>query len=64
MTPAVPTATTMAEIVTAIGQIVGGAVDWMGDYLSVLYSNPIMLFWVILGVVGLGIGLIRRMIRL
>lgn len=54
----------MANIVNDIGTIVGGAVDWMGDYLTVLYSNPIMMFWVILGVVGLGVGLIRRMIRL
>lgn len=58
------TALTMEQIVTHIGTIVTGAVTWINAYLGVFYSNPIMLFFVIMSVVGLGIGLIRRMIRL
>lgn len=55
---------TMQQVVENIGLIVNGAITWINAYLGVFYANPIMLFFVIMSVVGLGIGLIRRMIRL
>lgn len=56
----------MSTIITNVGTIVTGAIDWMGDYLSVITAsgNEILLLFVLIPVVGLGIGLVRRMIRI
>lgn len=56
----------MAGLVTAVDAIVTGAVGWIGDYISAIgqSGNEILLFFMLIPVVGLGVGLIKRMISL
>jgi len=55
---------TMEALMTAIGTIVTQAISWIGDYVTVITSNPLLLAFVVVSFVGLGVGLIKRMIRL
>lgn len=54
----------MATITTAITEIVTAAITWITSYIGVVMSTPLLLFFVVMSVVGLGVGLIRRLIRL
>lgn len=53
----------MADILASIGLIVTSAVTWVGSYLTVIVSNPILLMFVVISFVGLGIGIISRLFR-
>lgn len=55
---------TLASILTDIGSIVTSAVSWMGSIVTFITSNPLVLMFVVLSVVGLGIGLLRRVLGL
>lgn len=56
--------TAIEVILTSVSSVVSSAVTWMGSFLSTITSNPLLLLFVIIPFVGLGVGLIRRMIRL
>lgn len=58
------TAMTMESLMTAVGTLVTNAVTWIGDYVTVITENPLLLCFVIVSFVGLGVGLINRLIRL
>lgn len=55
----------MADIITAVGSIVTGAVSWMGSFIGTITAagNEILLLFVLLPIVGLGIGLLKRMLH-
>lgn len=55
----------MATILTSVGNVVTSAVGWMGSFLGTITAagNEILLLFVLLPIVGLGIGLVKRMIR-
>lgn len=53
----------MADVISAISSIVTGAIGWVGDYVDVITSNPLLLAFVVVSFVGLGVGLLRRLIR-
>lgn len=57
-------AVTLSSILTDIGSIVTSAVSWMGSIVTFITSNPLVLMFVVLSVVGLGIGLLRRVLGL
>lgn len=59
-----PTAGTLAAIISDIGSLVTGSVSWIGSFVGAITSNPLILMFVIVGFVGLGVGLIKRLIRL
>lgn len=54
----------MATILTNVGSIVTAAIGWMGDFVSAITStgNELILLFVVIPVVGLGIGLLKRLI--
>lgn len=54
----------MADILSAVGSVVTAAVGWIGSFVTVITSNPILLIGVIVGFVGLGVGLIKRLMRI
>ncbi len=56
--------TTLSSLVGEVSTIVTGAVGWIGDYVGAITGNPLILMFVIIAFVGLGVGLIRRLIRL
>ncbi len=49
-------------ILTAIGSVFASAVDMVGDVASTIIEQPILLIFAILPVVGLGVGLFKRLI--
>lgn len=54
----------MSTLLTDVGSIVTQAVTWIGQYAGAITSNPLIEMFVIVGFVGLGVGLIKRLIRL
>lgn len=60
-----PVLTGIALILKNVGDVITSAVTWMGSFLSEITAegNEILLLFVLVPVVGLGIGLCRRMLR-
>lgn len=57
-------AVTMDTILTNIGSLVTQAITWVTSFVNVITANPLLELFVITSFVGLGVGLIRRIIRL
>lgn len=53
---------TVATILESAGQIVTEGLSWVTETAGIITSTPLLLMFVVLGLVGLGIGLIRRII--
>lgn len=54
----------MASIIADITSLVTAAVSWISSYVTVITGNPLLLIFVIVAFVGLGVGLIKRLIKL
>lgn len=56
----------LSTILTNIGSVITSAISWMGDYLSLITTsgNEILFVFTVIPLVGLGIGLVQRMINL
>lgn len=61
MSPAVGS---MAAILGNITSLVTSAVSWIGSYIGVITANPFIMLFIIMSVVGLGIGLLSRLLHL
>lgn len=59
-----PAAGTMAAIIADITSVVTAAISWVGSFVTTITSNPLILLFVIVAFVGLGVGLLSRLIRL
>ena len=53
---------TMATILESAGLIVTEAIGWVTEFVTLIVGQPLLLMFVVLGLVGTGIGLIRRII--
>lgn len=58
------TTTSVATIMGDVGTMVTEAIGWIGEYTAAIVSNPLLEMFVIVSFVGLGVGLIKRLIRL
>lgn len=57
--------TIISTITTLIGSASSGVIKWTGQYLSLVSGNTVLLlFCIALPLVGLGIGVIRRLVRI
>lgn len=54
----------MADILAAVSSFVTEAISWITAYANVITGTPLLLMFVIVAFVGLGVGLIRRLISL
>lgn len=55
----------MAAILASVTTLVTNAVSWAGSYLTFVTGNDVMLlFCIALPLVGLGIGVIRRLVSI
>lgn len=52
--------TSTALYLGVVSEIVTSSISWMGDFLQFITSNSLVLMFVLLGLVGLGISLLRR----
>jgi hypothetical protein len=53
----------MDAIVTDIGKLVTAGIGWISQFVTTITGSPLLLLFVITPFVGLGIGLIRRIIH-
>lgn len=53
----------METILTTVTDIVTAAVGWVGQYVTLVTENPIILVYTLLPFVGLGVGLLSRLFR-
>lgn len=54
---------TMANVIAAIGQIFTAAMSWASTVASTIAGNPLLLIFVLVPLVGLGIGIFRRLLN-
>lgn len=54
----------MTDIIAAVSSVVTAAVGWIGQFVTVITGNPILLIGIIVSFVGLGAGLIKRLMRI
>lgn len=57
------TTVTIATIVGNVTTLVTEAIKWVGSFVGAITSNPLLLMFVIIAFVGLGVGLIKRLVR-
>lgn len=55
-------ATSMSAILSNVTEIVTSGVSWMGQIVTFITENPLVLMFVLLGLIGTGIGLVQRLI--
>lgn len=53
---------TMQSILESAGLIVTEALGWLTETVTTVVGSPLLLMFVILGLVGTGVGLMRRII--
>lgn len=58
------TTVAIADILGNVSTLVTSSVGWVGSFMGVILANPLIELFVITSFVGLGIGLIKRLIRL
>lgn len=56
-------AVTVATILGNVTSFVSSAVSWVGSFVGAITENPLILTFVIVAFVGMGIGLIKRLVR-
>lgn len=54
----------VTTITSNVTSVVTAAASWIETYVGVIMDNPLLLTFVVLSIAGMGVGLIRRMIRL
>lgn len=52
--------TTMSAIISDIGDLVVGSVDWIGAAVGAVTGTSILLFFVLISFCSIGFGLFRR----
>lgn len=56
------TTVTMATILESVGSIVTEGLGWLGETVTTVTGSPLLLMFVTIGLIGTGIGLMRRII--
>lgn len=54
---------TLAALLADVTTILTSVVSWIGTFVQVICSNPLLLLFVVIGVAGVAIGFINRLIR-
>lgn len=57
------TTTSISTIVGNVGDIFTGAMGWAAEVGSTVVETPILLMFVVLPLVGLGIGIFKRLLN-
>lgn len=54
---------TMATLIESITSVFTAAIGWVGTVADTVAGEPLLLIGVIIGFVGLGVGLFRRLLN-
>lgn len=52
----------IADVLSSITSIVTGSVGWMGQFVSFMGNNPLVLVFAILPVVGYAVSILKRLL--
>lgn len=55
---------TIATILESVGTLFTSAMSWAGSVLTTIVGNPLLLIFATLSLVGLGIGIVRRLMSI
>ena len=55
---------TMAAMLTTITQVFTAAVGWVGTVADTITSTPLLMVGCVLGFIGVGVGLFKRMFNI
>ncbi len=58
------TAMTMTTLLSMITEVLTAAVGWIGTIVAVIIQNPIFLIGIVITFIGVGIGLVSRLLHL
>lgn len=53
----------VASILSVIGDVFKSAVNWVGIVSDTVASNPLLLIGIVVGFIGLGVGLFKRLLH-
>lgn len=56
-------AMTMATVISTVGDVFEGVLGWAGTIGSTITGTPLLLFSVVLGFVGVGVGMFKRLLN-
>ena len=56
------TTVTISTILDSVGDIFAAAIGWVGNVATTIVENPILLVFTVIPLVGLGVGLFRRLL--
>lgn len=54
---------TMEALITAVTSIVTAAGSWIGTFVTTVTDNPLLLIFALIPLVGLGVGLLSRLLN-
>ena len=54
----------MATILADVGTIFTSAIGWVGNVITCITANPLLELFCVVPLVGLGVGMCKRLIRL
>ena len=55
---------TVATILESVGTLFTSAMSWAGSVITTIVGNPLLLIFATLSLVGLGIGIVRRLMSI
>ena len=58
-----PTAMTLTQIISALTEIFTAVIGYVGTVATTITSNPLLLIFVLIPIIGLGVGLFRRLLN-
>ena len=58
------TGMTMATLIESITSVFTAAIGWVGTVADTVAGEPLLLLGVVIGFIGLGVGLFRRLLNI
>lgn len=52
----------MADVINSVSSVVSASIGWVGEYVSVITSTPLLLLFCTMPLVGLGVSLLKRLL--
>lgn len=52
----------MESIISTVSAVVTAAAGWVGTFVDTVTAEPLLLMFAVIPVVGLGVGLLRRLL--
>lgn len=58
-----PTVTTMTAIISALTEVFTAVIGYVGTVATTITGQPLLLLFVLIPIIGLGVGLFRRLLN-